>query len=130
MFQVIVQEKKLDCFGKDLTKIDLNKSSNLKSWKCCHIGFATETTQKQLKRKDVVGGNDVRMLHEMIKICSTTAVLKLSQFCYYTHFKVFNLPLLYAGNKVPLMKTLKSLMQQLHILKIIDVSCVDKDFGQ
>ena len=125
-----MQEKKLDCFGKDLTKIDLNKSSNLKSSKCCHIGFATETTQKQLKRKDVVGGNDVRMLHEMIKICSTTAALKLSQFCCYTHFKVFNLPLLYAGNKVPLMKTLKSLMQQLHILKIINENCVDKDFDQ
>ena len=72
LLQIIVKEEKLDCLGKHITKIDLKKSENLKSLKSFHIGLATETMLKELKRKDVVAENDVKVFLEMVKdLCNS-----------------------------------------------------------
>ena len=51
ILRVIVKEETLDCLGKDLSKIDLSKSCNLKSRKDYHLGLATEAMLKELRKK-------------------------------------------------------------------------------
>ena len=79
--------------GQTLTKINLNKRLNLRSSKYFHLGLATETVVKKLKRKDFVDGNDVKMFHELIMICVTAAASKgvLSNFLLDALQAFFNL---------------------------------------
>ena len=60
VLQIIIQNEKLDCNGKDLPKINLNEKSNLKSSKQFHLGLATGTILQELKSKDMVSRNDFR----------------------------------------------------------------------
>ena len=66
----------------------------------------------------------------MVKIYVTAAASMLFEksflnFVIKHTLRVFNLPLIYAGNKVPSMQMFKSLKQQLHIWRIVDVNCGD-----
>lgn len=64
----------------------------------------------------------------MVKIYVTAAASMLfaKSFLNFVikHFlRVFNLPLIYAGSKVPLMQMFKILKQELHMWRIVDVNC-------
>lgn len=64
---------------------------------------------KEVKRKDNVGGNDVKMFHEVIKICVTAATSnhfeKSPLDSIIIHIsRIFNPPLICTNNKVLLMK--------------------------
>ena len=58
VLQIIIQNEKLDCNGKDFPKTNLNEKSNLKSSKQFHLGLATETIFQELKSKNMVSRND------------------------------------------------------------------------
>ena len=57
-YQKNIQDKKLDCDGKDRPQENLNEKSNLKSSKQFQLGLTTEAIHKELKSKDMVSRND------------------------------------------------------------------------
>ena len=123
VLQIIIQDKKLDCNGKDLPKIDLNKKSNLKSSKQFHLGLATEAILKELKSKDMVCTSDFQKFYEMFSKCIKTAASKLFKKSPLNSVilctsRVFNWALIHAENKLSLMKMMKNLTQLLHMLGI------------
>ena len=77
ILRVIVKEETLDCLGKDLSKIDLSKSCNLKSRKDYHLGLATEAMLKELRKKDEIEGSDVKFFYEMVTLCVEKTATKL-----------------------------------------------------
>ena len=77
VLQIIIQDEKLVCNGKDLPKINLTEKSNLKSSKQFHLGLATEEILNELKSKDMVSRNDFQKFYEMVSKCVKTAASKL-----------------------------------------------------
>ena len=63
VLQIIIQDEKLECNGKDLPKINLNEKSNLKSSKQFQLGLAAEAILKELKSKDLVNRNDFQKFY-------------------------------------------------------------------
>ena len=80
ILRVIVKEETLDCLGKDLSKIDLSKSCNLKSRQDHHLGLATEAMLKDLRKKDEIEGSDLKIFYKMVTLCvEKTALCSLLQ---------------------------------------------------
>ena len=135
VLQIVIQDEKLDCNGKDLPKINLNEKSNLKSSKQFHLGLATEAILKELKGKYMVSRNDFQTFYEMVSKCVETATSKLLEknplnSVIARSSIVFNPTLNHAENKLSLMKTIKSLTQQLHMLGIISANIGDNAYEQ
>ena len=99
------QVEKLDCNGKDLSKINLNRKSNLKSSKEFHIGLTIEAILKELKSKDMVSRTYFQKFYEMVSKCVKTAASKLFQQSPLNSVivrtsRVFNPTLIPAENKL------------------------------
>ena len=135
VFQILIQNEKIDCYGKDLSQINLNEKSNLKSSKQFHLGLATEVILKELKSKDIVSRNDFQKFYEMVSKCVKTATSKLFEkyslnSVIMRNSAVFLLPLIHAEHKLSLMKMMKGLTQQLHMLGISITNIVHNTYDQ
>ena len=135
ILRVIVKEETLGCQGKDLSKIDLNKSCNLKSKKDYHLGLATEAMLKELRKKDDIELKDIRNFYEMVTLCvgkTATKLLERSPInsVVVRTVRVFNPSLIIPENKGALLKMMKPLLKHLHMLKVITVRIGDKAYDQ
>ena len=105
----------------------LNEKSNSKSSKQFHLGLATKAILKEPKSKDMVSRNDFQKFYEMVSKSVKTAAFKLfnksplNLVTMYTS-RIFNPTFIHTENKLSLMKMMKSLTQQLHMLGIIIVN--------
>ena len=135
ILRVIVKEETLDCLGKDLSKIDLNKSCNLKSRKDYHLGLATEAMLKELRKRDEIEGSDVKNFYEMVTLCVEKTATKLLERSPINSVvvrtaRVFNPSLITPENKDALLKMMKPLLMHLHMSKVITVTIGDKAYDQ
>ena len=135
VLQIVIQDEKLDCNGSDLPNINLNEKSNLKISNQSHLGLANEAILEDLKSKDIVSRSDFQNFYEMFIKFFKTAASKLFQESplnpvIVRTFRVFNPTLIQAENKLSLMKMMKSLTQQLHMLGMISANIGDNAYDQ
>ena len=135
VLQIVIQDEKLDCNGNDLPNINLNEKSNLKISKQSHVGLANEAILEDLKSKDIVSRSDFQNFYEMFIKFFKTAASKLFQESplnpvIVRTFRAFNPTLIQAENKLSLMKMMKSLTQQLHMLGMISANIGDNAYDQ
>ena len=135
VLQIVIQDEKLDCNGSDLPNINLNEKSHLKISNQSHLGLANEAILEDLKSKDIVSRSDFQNFYEMFIKFFKTAASKLFQESplnpvIVRTFRVFNPNLIQAENKLSLMKMMKSLTQQLHMLGMISANIGDNAYDQ
>ena len=101
----------------------------MKSSKQSHLGLATEAILEDLESKYIVSRSDFQNFYEMFIKFFKTAASKLFQESplnpvIVRTLRVFNPTLIHAENKLSLMKLIKGLTQQLHMLGMISANTV------
>ena len=107
----------------------------MKSSKQSHLGFATEAILEDLESKYIVSRSDFQNFYEMFIKFFKTAASKLFQESplnpvIVRTLRVFNPTLIHAENKLSLMKLIKGLTQQLHMLGMISANIGDNAYDQ
>ena len=126
---------KVSFFSYMASLFHLNEKSSSKSSKQFHLGLATKAILKEPKSKDMISRNDFQKFYVMVSKSVKTAAFKLfnksplNLVTMYTS-RIFNPTFIHTENKLSLMKIVKSLTQQLHMLGIIIVNINDNAYEQ